>query len=228
MGVDAPQMEDAACGSGVIRIETMAAQSRELRAQRSGTRGRSFRPSRRSLAASFTAVLTLGCGLGGGGSKPGDEAPPPEVTLYGVRMAHFKGDDLATSGRAAKLTYVRTTGELTAFESFFRFPNRRAKQPRRRGAPEPGIDVRAPVVVGSLSTRQARVEGGVYMRGAEGMVAQTERVYFDGNAFVARGDTRCRVEGPGYALSADQFTLDFVPEVFTFEGNVETELGSDG
>lgn len=201
MGMDAPQMEDAA----MIRTS----------------------PMRAAVSVPLLA-LAAGCNLGGGAGQrpPGDEPPPPEVTLYGVRMQHFRGEDLATSGRAAKLTYVRTTGELTAYESVFRFPNR-GGQAKGRAAPQPGIDVRAPVVVGSLSTRQARAEGGVYMRGADGMIAQTERVFFDGVAMVARGDSPARVETPGYTMSADTFTLDFVPEIFTFEGNVETALGRD-
>lgn len=203
MGLDAPQMEDAA----VIRTGSMGAAGPML----------------------VCALVLGGCNVGGPGGQrvPSEEGTPPEVTLHGVRMQHFRGEKLATSGRAAKLTYVRTTGELTAYESLFRFPNRGGGKPSRRGAPDPAIDVRAPVVVGSLATKQARAEGGVYMRGADGMVAQTERVYLDGNAMVARGDTRARVETAGYTMSADGFTLEFVPEVFTFEGNVETELGRD-
>lgn len=183
-------------------------------------------------AAARVVVLVLalgGCNLRGasGQRAPGEEPTPPEVTLYGVRMQHFRGEKLATSGRAAKLTYLRTTGELTAYEAFFRFPNRGGDGASGHGAAERGVDVRAPVVVGSLATKQARAEGGVYMRGADGMIAQTERVDLDGNAMVARGDTRARIESAGYTMSADRFTLDFIPEVFTFEGNVETELGRD-
>lgn len=183
------------------------------------------RASSSVLAAAALCAVAPGCDLLGtaGRPAPDEQAPPPEVTLYGVRMQYFRGEVLNTAGRAAKLTYVRTTGELTAYESFFRFPSRDA--PARPA--EPGVDLRAPVVVGSLVDRQARAEGGVYMRRGELMVAQTERVFFDGVGMVARGDRRTRVESPGYVLSADQFVLDFGPEIFTFEGNVETELGSD-
>lgn len=166
------------------------------------------------------ALLAVGCG------EPRARKvheTPPEVTLYGVRMTHHRDRHPAALGRAARVTYHRESGDLTAYESYFRFPNRHT--PVRRGREPSGMEVRAPLVVGNLGTRRADAQGGVVLKTSTGIAGETERVFFDGAALTARGESRVKVLGPGYTLEADRFTLWFEPEEFTFEGNVASRLG---
>jgi lipopolysaccharide export system protein LptC len=155
-------------------------------------------------------------------SAPSNEAASgalPEVTLYGVRMQNFRGDQLSVHGWAARVTYERSNGEMTAYESFFRFPGRDG------GVQGSGMDLHAGTLVGRLSEQQAMASGGVVISSARGVTAQSEQVRFDGRRRVAEGNQRVAVQGPGYSLAADGFELQFQPEIFTFTGNVESRLG---
>jgi hypothetical protein len=187
-----------------------------------------------SRALPLLAALALVSAIAGPGcAKPAPrEEPaqaPPEVTLYGVKMNHYRGGHVAALGRAARVTYQRASGELTAYESYLRFPSRNAvaapPRPRGRRSEPSGIEVRAPLLVGNLGNRQAEAQGGVLLRSSTGMAGQTERVFFDGAALTARGETRVKVTAPGYTLEADRFSLLFEPEEFTFDGNVESRVG---
>jgi lipopolysaccharide export system protein LptC len=154
------------------------------------------------------------------------EAPPPTFTLYGMKLTSFRGEDVVAAGRAAKLSYVRTTTDFNASEVLIRFPSR-TSMGMQSGLVSGGMEVRAPTVLGNQSARQADGEGGVVMRSGDGVVAKTQRAHFDGVARVATGDTQVDADGPRYALTADRFKLSFATELFEFEGNVQTRLGAE-
>src|SRR5713226_9362330 len=112
-----------------------------------------------------------------------DESLPPEVILSGARLRSFRGSELAATGRAAQVTYQRTTADLTASEVLLRFP------PRQSGGPSPAlglVEVRAPAVVGNRLTQQADGRDGVWVRTGSGLVGRTrqERVANDADVSV--------------------------------------------
>src|SRR5260370_35769234 len=99
-----------------------------------------------------------------------DESLPPEVILSGARLRSFRGSELAATGRAAQVTYQRTTADLTASEVLLRFP------PRQGGGPRPAlgaVEVRAPFVVGNRLTQQAAGRHRAWGRTAAGVVGGT-------------------------------------------------------
>lgn len=155
---------------------------------------------------------------------PPQSDPPPTVTLYGMKLTSFRGEDVAAAGRAAKLTYVRTSTDFVASEVLIRFPSR-ASMGLKSGLVSGGMEVRAPTLLGNQSARQADGKGGVVLRSGDGVVARTEEVHFDGVTRVATGDKQVDADGPRYSLTADRFRLQFGTEVFEFEGNVKTRLG---
>jgi lipopolysaccharide export system protein LptC len=127
-------------------------------------------------------------------------------------------------GRAAKLAYQRQSADMTATEALLRFPSRKTGA-RSPGNAVAGLEVRAPEVVGNLYSRQAEAHGGVVLRTASGMVGETERALFDGNAMKAVGPSPVSIRGPGYTLDAQGFNFVFDDETFTFEGETHTVLG---
>jgi lipopolysaccharide export system protein LptC len=87
------------------------------------------------------------------------------------------------------------------------------------------MEIRAPLMEGSLSSRQLTASGGVVIRTADGMVARTPRATYDAPAKQARGREGVAVQGPNYALRADSFDLSFTDGTFTFEGSTHTVVG---
>lgn len=150
--------------------------------------------------------------------------PPPTVTLYGMKLTSFRGTSVVAAGRAAKLTYVRTSTDFVASEVLIRFPS---SSGLKSGLVSGGMEVRTPTLLGNQSARQADGKGGVVMRSGDGVVANTESVHFDGISRTATGESKVDAVGPRYALTADRFNLKFQTEVFEFGGNVQTRLGSE-
>ncbi len=106
------------------------------------------------------ALLAGLCLLAGGclpTPEPESADTPPEVTLFGVQMTHYRGPQVAATGRSARVTYRRSSGEMVAYETFFRFPSRHAKV--RRNREPPSMEVRAPVVAGNLGAEDGRGAG---------------------------------------------------------------------
>jgi hypothetical protein len=146
---------------------------------------------------------------------PSTPAEPsrPQATLHGVRMRIYRGDEVAMLGRAARLTFNRSTREVTAEESLLQF------HPRSRP-----VELRAPQLRGNLDTRGADLSGGVRLRGPQGLTGETPAAHLDGPTMVATGSQQISLRGPGYAVQAGGFRMDFHEEAFDFEGEVTTDL----
>ncbi|WP_224364780.1 hypothetical protein [Hyalangium versicolor] len=175
------------------------------------------------LLLSSLLVLLAACG-----PRPGTTAAseaPPQVVLNGVQIQSFEGEQLVLAGRADRLTYQRTEGAVTATNTLLRLPGRRDATQRAPAGPRGGMEIRAPVMEGSLSSRQLTASGGVVIRTADGMVARTPRATYDAPAQHARGKEGVAVQGPNYSLRADSFDLSFTDGTFTFEGSTETVVG---
>lgn len=168
------------------------------------------------------ALTSLACAP----QRQPEQEPPPTVTLYGMKLTSFRGSDVVAAGRAAKLTYVRTNTDFVASEVLMRFPST-STIGMKSGFVSGGMEVRAPTVLGNQAARQADGKGGVVMRSADGVVANTEAVHFDGVNRVATGVNRVVADAPRYSLIADRFILRFATETFEFEGNVQTRLGPE-
>ncbi|MDQ3265292.1 MAG: hypothetical protein M3Y59_16820 [Myxococcota bacterium] len=159
---------------------------------------------------------------------PESTAPPaPLVTLFGVRMQVYRGNELSLVGRAAKVAYHRQAAEMVADEALLRFPSRRTG-PRAPGNAVAGLEVRAPRVVGNLYSRQAEAQGGVVLRTASGMVGQTQRAQFDGATMKVHGPAPVELTGPVFSLQAQGFDFAFEDELFVFQGETTTVLRPDG
>ncbi len=153
-----------------------------------------------------------------------DESLPPEVILSGARLRSFRGSELAATGRAAQVTYQRTTADLTASEVLLRFP------PRQSGGPSPAlgvVEVRAPAVVGNRLTQQADGRDGVWVRTGSGLVGRTDRAHFDGVSMIATGNDPVTVDGPRYRVNADAFSLKLNAEEYSFMQKVSSRLGNE-
>jgi lipopolysaccharide export system protein LptC len=137
---------------------------------------------------------------------------PPQVVLQGVQLQTFEGDQLVLAGRAERLTYQRAEGAATATHALLRLPSRRDT-------------LRAPLMEGSLASRQLTGSGGVVIRTADGAVARTPRATYDAPAQHARGREGVAIQAPGYTLRADSFDLSLEEGTFTFEGNTQTVVG---
>lgn len=154
-----------------------------------------------------------------------DRPEPPQATLYGVRMEIFQGKRLLSSGRAAKVTYQRTTQDVVATEALLRFPARESGI-RAPGGAASGLEVRTPTLLGNLGTRRAVAFDDVVGRTPQGLVGRTTRVHYDGRAGKAWGDEPASITGPGYYMRGDAFRADLALGDFEFEGNVESRLGA--
>lgn len=174
-------------------------------------------PARLQLAS--LVLLALACNRPP--SAP-EAQPEPDVVLFGAEMHMYRGADLTLVGRAAQVTYHRTSADVTATETQLRFPPRHGG--RRPGTPASGIEVLAPKVGGNLYTRQADGSGGVAIRAPSGMVGHTPTAHFDGAEMKMDGAEPVQVQGPGYTMSAEGFTLMFDDEDFQFKGPTRTEL----
>lgn len=153
-----------------------------------------------------------------------EESLPPEVILTGARLRSFRGSELAATGRAAQVTYQRTSADLTASEVLLRFP------PRQGGGPSPAlgiVEVRAPVVVGNRLTQRADGRDGVWVRTGSGLVGRTDRAHFDGGTMTANGNDPVTVDGPRYRVNADAFLLKLNAEEFSFMHKVSSRLGNE-
>ncbi len=170
------------------------------------------------------SLLALLAACGPRREPAGTSEPPPQVVLHGVQLQSFEGDRLVLAGRAETLTYQRTEGAVMATNTLLRLPSRRDNQ-RAPAGPRGGMEIRAPLMEGSLSSRQLTASGGVVIRTAEGMVARTPRATYDAPARHARGREGVAVQGPDYGLRADSFDLSLADGAFTFEGSTQTVVG---
>lgn len=188
MGLDAPPLEDAAV-------------------------------SARRTAASCARALACLLALVASGCRPNRQREAtttpsrPQATLHGVRMRVFRGDELSMLGRAARLSFNRSTREVTAEEALLQF------HPRSRP-----VELRAPELRGNLDTRGADLSGGVRLKDTAGLTGETASAHLDISAMIATGTQPVKLRGPGYSVQAGGFQLDFDEETFDFQGDVATEL----
>jgi lipopolysaccharide export system protein LptC len=168
-------------------------------------------------------ALLAACGPRRDVAGASDESP--QVVLYGVQLQSFEGDQLTLAGTAERLTYQRSEGAVTASRVLLRMPGRRDTPIAPMVAPRGGMEIRAPMMEGSLASRQLVASGGVVVRSSDGMVARTPRGTYDAAARTARGREGVAVQGPDYALRADSFELSFPEGTFTFEGSAQTVVG---
>jgi lipopolysaccharide export system protein LptC len=145
------------------------------------------------------------------------------ATLTGIRLEYFRGGDLAALGRAAEVTYERTTGELTARQVVVQITSR--DEPGSLRPAVGGMELSAPWMVGNLFHKQAEGSRGVLIRTGAGIVAQTEKARIDGEKMRASGTDPIQVEGPGYTLSADSFQSSLTEDTFEFGGRVKSQFG---
>ncbi|MFL5348786.1 MAG: hypothetical protein ACJ8AT_28655 [Hyalangium sp.] len=171
------------------------------------------------------SLLVLLAACGPRHEPAGTAEAPPQVVLHGVQLQSFEGDQLVLAGRAASLTYQRTEGAVSATDTLLRIPGQRGAEQRAPAGPRGGMEIRAPLMEGSLSSHQLTASGGVVIRTAEGMVARTPQATYDAPARRARGKDGVAVQGPDYALRADSFDLSFADGTFTFEGSTRTVVG---
>jgi hypothetical protein len=194
MGLDAPALEDAAV------IETLS-----MSGIRQGAR----------------AILAVAALCGGCTPKRTEEGEtaPPQVTLYGVRLSYFKGSQISAEGRATKVTYQRSSSDFTASDALLRFPSR-AGVARVPGGAQTGLEVRAPIVNGNMSNKQADGIDGVILRTGSGMVGRTRSAHFDGKKQEVTGNEPVTLDGPQFAVASKKFFLNLKTEEFLFEEEV--------
>jgi lipopolysaccharide export system protein LptC len=175
----------------------------------------------RPLPIRLLLLLAAACGRPPAASSTEPTAEPPQVSLRGVELQSYEAERLVLSGRAERMTYQRSEGQFTATDTVLRFPS----PPGARPSPEGGTEVRAPLMEGSLSTRQLEASGGVVLRNPEGVVARAPRATYDAPAATVRGREGVAAHGQDYSLRADAFSLSLPEGTFTFEGSVETVVG---
>ncbi len=178
------------------------------------------RPVMSRTAAALFLLGGIACGKAQAPAK--EEKSTPMVVLYGVRLQSFKGSELTTAARAARVSFERQGGAYDAQEVLIRFPQKGgASVP---GATVSGVEVRAPQLKGDVGTRVVEGEGGVTVRSASGMHGQTEAARFDGQLMQASGKHALHLETPGTSMDAVGFQFYFEEERFTFGGEVVSRL----
>jgi lipopolysaccharide export system protein LptC len=187
-------------------------------------RGNQGRSRAGALAFAASAGLCLAA-CGRGKDQETDDKLPPQVTLSGVTLHAWKGDELVALGIAEEVTYDRSSGNFEAAKARVRFPRRESTSD---ASPQltSDLELSAAVAHGNLPTRQAEGRGGVIARSSSGLVARTSSARFDGQGQLARGEEPIEVIGPGYALDAEGFTFDLRSEDLVFEGAVQSRLGA--
>jgi hypothetical protein len=177
------------------------------------------------VCAVSVGLCLVSCGRGK--NPETDQSLPPQVSLFGVTLRAWQGNELVAMGIATQLTYDRNSGALDASGVRVRFPSTADTARANRGLTS-DLELSAPSLVGDLPSRQAQGNGGVTVRSSAGLLARTPSARFDGVGLVARGSDPIEVVGPGYALDARAFTFYLVTEELIFEGGVESRLGPGG
>jgi hypothetical protein len=163
------------------------------------------------------ALLALGV-LACAGCRPAHrtlEDLPPEVTLYGVRMTYFRGDEISATGQAAELTFERHSSDFVSSDASMRFPDKDGKGETR---------LWAPVVRGNLSARQADGSGGVSMRSSDGLQGHTPTAHLDGMTMVATGHEPVHLSRGGSQVDAQNFVFRFRDGAYDFGDGVTSVL----
>jgi lipopolysaccharide export system protein LptC len=173
----------------------------------------------RPLPLRLLLLLAAACGAPPAAQGPASE--PPQVVLTGVTLQSFEAGRLVLSGRAGRVTYQRSEGLFAATDSVLHFPSPEGARPSSQG----GSELRAPLMEGSLSTRQLEASGGVVLRSPEGVVARAPRATYDAPSQRVRGREGVAAQGQDYSLRANAFSLSLPEGTFTFEGSVETVVG---
>jgi len=172
----------------------------------------------RAVLLSCLSALLAACSS----SRPAGDAPEkPEVVMYGVKLRSYEGSTLTHTGRAERATYRRASGALVAERATVRFMGS-----THGNGLQGDLTVSAPLMEGQLGSRRLEASGGVEVRTADGVVANAPRATYDAAVQSVQGSEGVRLEGQGYSLQADTFSLALSEQSFTFEGSVQTVLGA--
>ena len=133
----------------------------------------------------------------------------------------FEKDKLASSGRAAKVTYDRVSADFVASEVHYRLPRRGEALTEAGGA---DVELRAAGARGNLSHRRLEAFDGVTLKTGSGLKGRTQTAHYDGEFRKAHGSEQVELEAPTYRLTAKGFELRFDDEEFSFLGGVTTHL----
>jgi lipopolysaccharide export system protein LptC len=171
----------------------------------------------------LSAMVVLACAASCRPRRILDESPPPLVTLNGVRLVYFQGNELAAAGTADQATFERSGGDLTASNVLIRFRSR--AEPAGLRPALGGMELRAPLVVGNRGQKLAEGQQGVVLRTGSGIVARSEKARIDGLGMIVDGRTPVWVDGPNYSINAGGYRFDLNGEDMDFDGEVATRLG---
>ncbi|MFP2902075.1 hypothetical protein [Corallococcus sp. 4LFB] len=177
----------------------------------------------RLLALSFLGLLATACAPRRPAPGAANE-PRPDVVLEARGLRSYEGDALQVSGTASRVLYRRAGGEVQATDVVVRLPPGEGARDSTPTSPG-GTTITAPNMDGSLASKRWTGTGGVVVRTAEGLVANTPRLTYDSDARRAHGDEGVTMKGPDYQMRADRFTLSAADQTFTFEGTVHAVLG---
>jgi len=144
----------------------------------------------------------------------------PELRLEGVAFRVYRGDVLLAFGDAGAASLRRDSTDLTARDIVATLP--------RGAAP---VRITAPQGEGVVSARVFEARGGVIVsRGAD--VARTERARYaptpGGQGGLVTGDAPVVVEGKGYRLEGNGFTLDPARGEIAVRGGARLVAGGRG
>ncbi|MHB8879763.1 MAG: hypothetical protein ACYC8T_39245 [Myxococcaceae bacterium] len=178
-----------------------------------------------SLLTAAALGLLAGCRPA---PAPQVEGPQqPQVTLHGVRLRYFKGENLVASGTATGLTYTSASTGFSAADVTVTLPGRSGGGVRAPGGSLAGdLHLSAPTARGTLGNRQVDGEGGVVLRTGSGLTGKTPRAHIDGAASTASGAEEVSIDGPNYRLTSRGFAIDFPTEHFTFQSAVDSRFRS--
>ena len=169
---------------------------------------------RSTVATTFFLLVLTACER----IRPDEQAPVPQVTLYGVRLWYYQTGRLVTEGYATRATYERSQNAVGASQVRLCFPSR---DPHT----SPGAEVHAGQLEGNLQSRQAVGTDGVVVRAGERNVAWTERATFDGQALEAQGSYPTTLKVSGLQVQAGGFHLWLRDERLELDGQVQSRLG---
>jgi hypothetical protein len=148
----------------------------------------------------------------------GDDPREPLVSLYGVRIHHYRGDRVHAVGRAAKVAYDRVSADFNASELVMRFP--RSDDPSAHGT-----EVRATEASGNLAREEIEGRREVIFRNDQGIRGVTEHARYHGQSDTAEGTKAVRVTGPDFTIDSVGFDFDFGSERYSFTGGARSVLG---
>ena len=138
---------------------------------------------------------------------PARDPSHPDLTLERVTVRSWDGTELRVVTTADSLSMTReggAAGALVAFDAGVTVVR-------------DGTHVTAPLVRGNFLAGDLEGEGGVSLRGANGLTAASPRVAYSRNLGLASSDAGVVVQQPGLVINAAGFTANVVDETAEFQ-----------